>query len=376
MHKLIPIILGSLFLALLSYSQSAYVLDEEGKRFYIKKEKFFFLIMALSMAIFVGLRTSGNDTTVYRSMYESIGNDIHNVADINWRNLSAAPGLQLYSFFLKSIGATVQDYLMITAFITVGIYLWFIRKYTDNIFLSIFYFITMGAYTFTMAAIKQTMAVAFLLIATDAAIQKKWIRYLFWLVIAELFHPYAFIYLVVPLVTFRPWSKGTRYLLVGAVIAAVFMSRVLTIVDTVTESLGYTNYGMNEFMGAGVNIFRVMVAWVPLILSFLGRRELQFTDNREKNIIVNLMMINSVIMFIGLFGTANYFARLANYFLIFQTIAFPYILKLFRREIGNILTIMSIVAFSLYYYYGERIVNGGFDMNYNFMTLFEYFGQR
>ena len=55
--------------------------------------------MALSMAVFVGLRTSGNDTTVYRNMYESIGNDIHNVADINWRNLSAAPGLQLYSFF-------------------------------------------------------------------------------------------------------------------------------------------------------------------------------------------------------------------------------------------------------------------------------------
>lgn len=374
MSKLIPIIFWSLFLAFLSNNWSVYAFDEKGKNYYIKKESFFFLIMAFSMAIFVGLRTSGNDTAVYRKLYEDLSET--NISGIDWKNLSAAPGLQCYSIILKSIGASTQDYLMITAFITVGIYLWFIRKYTDNIFLSVFYFITMGAYTFTMAAIKQTMAVAFLLIATDAAIQKKWIRYLFWIVIAELFHPYAFIYLVVPLVTFRPWSKGTCYLLIGAVLAAVFMSRVLAIVDVVTESLGYTNYGVNEFMGAGVNIFRIMVAWVPLILSFLGRNELKYSEDREKNIIVNLMMVNAVIMFVGLFGTANYFARLANYFLIFQTIAFPYILKLFRREIENMLTIMSIAGFSLYYYYGEGIVNGGFDMNYNFMTLFEYFGQR
>ena len=34
-------------------------------------------------------------------------------------------------------------------------------------------------------------------------------------------------------------------------------------------------------------------------------------------------------MFIALFGTANYFARLANYFLIFQTLALPWMLSYF-----------------------------------------------
>lgn len=90
------------------------------------------------------------------------------------------------------------------------------------------------------------------------------------------------------------------------------------------------------------------------------------------NIIVNLMMVNSVIMFIGLFGTANYFARLANYFLIFQTIALPWILRLFNNRDQKMLAGMSMVGFAAYNYYGEVLANGRFDLNYSFITVLEY----
>lgn len=371
MLKVLPTVLFGLILAFLSDNQSGYTLDEYDRKRYIRKDKLFYFIMSVSFVILVGLRTRGNDTYAYRQMYEGIGDSISNIADIDWRNIAGAPGLECYCIFLKSIGASTQDYLMLTALITIGIYLWFIRKYTCNIFLSAFYFVTMGVYGFTMAAIKQTMAVAFLVLATDNAIQKHWIKYLFWVVIAELFHPYAFIYLVVPLVTFRPWSKGTYFLLAGSVLVALFMSRFLPAIDTITETLGY-DYSEDSFSGEGVNIFRVLVVWVPLVLSFLRKEHFRQSNDRAMNIIVNLMMVNSVIMFIGLFGTANYFARLANYFLIFQTLALPWILGTFVRNDRDTITIMSIVCFSAYYYYSEAIVHGGVDQNYNFMTIWEY----
>ena len=371
MTKLVPIMLFAILMAWLSENASRLRLNENGKLVYAHKDKGFYFILAVSMAVFVGLRTRGNDTYAYRQMYESIGTGLNSIANIDWSDLAAAPGLQCYCTILKTLGATTQDYFMVTALITVGIYLWFIRKYTCNIFLSIFYFITMGAYTFTMAAIKQTLAVAFLLLATDNAIQKKWIKYLFWVMIAELFHPYAFIYLIVPFVSFSPWSRGTQFLLVWSVFVALFMSRFLGTIDTVTEALGY-DYDANEFAGAGVNVFRVLVVWVPLVLSFLRREQFRRSNDRTMNIIINLMMVNAVIMFIGLFGTANYFARLANYFLIFQVIALPWILRLFPVYDRKALTAMSIVGFSAYYYYGEAIANGGFDLNYNFITFWEY----
>lgn len=372
MLKLLPIIAWALLLAFLSDKRSRYVLDRAGRKQYTRKDLAIYLVMALSMAAFVGLRTRGNDTYAYRHLYENLTPvGLSNIGDIDWRKVSDAPGLQCLTILFKTWGLSVQDYLMVTALFTVCTYLWFIRKYTCSIWLSIFYFLTMGVYDFTMAAIKQTMAVAFLLLATDGAIQKKWGRYVIWLLAAELFHPYSFVYLVVPFVAFRPWSRGTRYLLAGALALALFMSQFLSAIDIVTTSLGYS-YDEGEFSGEGVNIFRVMVVWVPLVLSFLGRRAIGAIESRATNMILNLMMVNSVIMFIGLFGTANYFARLANYFLIFQVIGLPYVLTLFSRDNERILKRLSAAGFAAYYYYGAAIANGSFDANYSFMSLMEY----
>lgn len=371
MFKILPIVLCGVFLAFLSDNQSKYALDDYNRKVYIKKEKLFYFIMAVLFAVFVGLRTRGNDTFAYRHTYENLAVDLSDIAHIDWLKISEAPGFQCYCILLKILGASTQDYLMLTALITIGIYLWFIKKHTCNISLSIFYFITMGVYDFTMAAIKQTMSVAFLLLATDNAINKKWTKFMLWVIIAELFHPYAFIYLIVPFVTFRPWSKRTYCLLVGAVVIPMLMTQLMSAVDSVTGMFGYS-YGENEFSGEGVNIFRVLVVWVPLILSFLKRNQLLRSDDRTMNIIVNMMMVNAVIMFIGLFGTANYFARLANYFLIFQTIALPWLLGLFAKNDRKVLTVMSVIGFSAYYVYSVGIVHGGFDQNYDFMSIFDY----
>ena len=372
MLKLLPIVAWALVLAFFSEKRSKYTLVEAGRKRYLRKDLAIYLVMTLSLAVFVGLRTRGNDTYAYRHSYENLTpSGLSGIAKIDWRKVSGAPGLQCLMILFKTWGFSTQDFLMATALFTVSTYLWFMRKYTCNIWLSVFYFLTMGVYDFTMAAIKQTMAAAFLLLATDGAIRKKWGRYVIWLVVAELFHPYAFIYLLAPLVTFRPWSRGTRYLLAGALALALFMSQFLSTVESVTSFLGYS-YDEGEFTGEGVNIFRVMVVWVPLALSFLGRKRIGSIESRGTNMILNLMMVNSVIMFIGLFGTANYFARLANYFLIFQVIGLPYVLTLFNRDHEKLLTRLSVAGFAAYYYYGAAITNGGFDANYSFMSLLEY----
>lgn len=372
MWKIVPIVLFGLLMAYLSDNRSIYKIDEYGCKKYIYKEKFFYFIMAVAMSTFVGLRIRGNDTFVYRATYEAIQPGIEGLSTINWRAISTAPGLDLLQIALKSLGASVQDYLMITGFFVTYTYLWFIRKYTSDIWLSVFYFVTMGVYTFSMAAIKQTMAVAFLMFATDNAIRGKWRKYLIWLAVAEMFHPYAFIYGVVPFLTFSPWSSKSYLLLAGTVIVSAGLSRFLGAIDNLTLALGYINYETNEFSGEGVNIFRVLVVWVTIALSFLGRSQLQKSTNRAENIIVNLSMMNAVIMFIGLFGTANYFARLANYFLIFQVIALPWLFRFVRWSERKIFKQMSVLAYSLYFYYDTVLASIPFDYEYVFLSFIDY----
>lgn len=194
------------------------------------------------------------------------------------------------------------------------------------------------------------------------------------MVIAELFHPYSFIYLVVPFLAFCPWSRKTILLLAGTLAVSLFLSRFMGAIGDLTDALGF-DYDANEFSGAGVNIFRVIVVWVPLVLSYICRGQLRYSQNRVQNMIINLSMMNSVIMFIGLFGTANYFARLANYFLIFQCIALPMILQQFTASSERQLRFLSVAGFLAYFYYDEAIANGSFDNDYAFISAADFIRQ-
>ena len=374
MYKLLPIFIFSILMAYMSDRYSSYEFDAGRVKHYIQKEKLFYVIMSIAMAVFVGLRTSGNDTATYISMYEDIPNNITAFTSIDWKDIAAAPGHQFVCALLKNMGASTQDYLMVFAVVSVTLYLWFIRKYTNNITLSIYYFIRMGVYTFAMAAIKQTIAVAILLVATERAIEKKYLAFIFYVILAELFHPYAFVYLIVPFMSFIPWTWKTYVLLSGTAVVSMGLSRFMGGILAITDALG-GDYGATEFSGAGVNIFRVLVVWVPVGLSFLARKYIRVNSDRISNYIINLTMVNAMVMFVGLFGTANYFARLANYFLIFQTLSLPLIFNYFTKQSKKLLIVAAVLCYFVFFFYEHVIANGRFDDGYYFITFFDYIRQ-
>lgn len=347
MWELIRIFVPSMLLVFFSENQSQYKLGYYNEKIYIRRDKIFYFIMTLNMAVYVGLRTWYNDTVTYLQHYNSISANKSIFDGIEW-SLGSNPGFMVVNNLFKVLGFSSQTFLMIFALITIVIYLWFIRKYTDDLWLSVFFFFTMGCYTFTMAAIKQTVAVAFCLIAVDRAIQKKWIPFILWILVASTFHPYSLMYCIVPLLFFKPWTKKTGILLGVFAVVGATMQVLLSTILSITTVMG-EEYNIETFTGQGVNIFRLMVVWAPVILSFLARSLIRESDDRSDNLIMNLSMLNAEIMFVALFGTANYFARLANYFLIFQTITLPWLFRFFTTESKRLLTIVTVVCYLLYF---------------------------
>ena len=82
-------------------------------------------------------------------------------------------------------------------------------------------------------------------------------------------------------------------------------------------------------------------------------------------------MVNAMIMFVGLFGTANYFARLANYFLIYQTLSLPLIFNYFTKQSKRLLIIVSVLCYFVFFYYENTIANGRCDEIYQFRSVYE-----
>lgn len=370
MTELLPIVIVALILAALAEWNSVYKIGRDGEKIYIKKDKLFITIMAIVLIMFVGLRTNYNDTGAYRHAYESIQPGFSAFEKLNWA-LGANPGFNVTNILLKSSGVSTQSFVMFYAAVTLGIYIWFLRKYTRNIWLTLFLFFTMGGYTFTMAAVKQCVAVAFCLIAVDRSIQKKYGAFGFWIILAATFHPYSLMYLITPFLNFGPWTKKTFLLLGLFATIGIGLESLLGTLLNVTTMLG-EGYDMESFSGEGVNIFRLLVVWVPVLLSYITRTAWRENDDEESSVIINLTMLNAEIMFIALFGTANYFARLANYFLLFQTLALPRMFKGFTVYSKKLLLIGAIGGYTMYFYYAEAIAHGGFDWNYKAITLVEY----
>lgn len=368
--ELIPVVLSSMLLVTISHWKSVYNYSIERYRV---KDAFFYTIMAVILIVFAGLRTRYNDTRTYLQGYDMM--DITGTvsdAVTDW-SIGANPGFVLLNSILKHQGVSDQSFLMFYSALTLGIYFWFLRKYTNNIWLTTFLFITFAGYIFTMAAIKQCVAVAFCLLAIDQLFKKRYVVFLFWVLVATIFHPYAIMYLLAPFLMFRPWSIRTYLSLVVFGLAGILLQSLLGAIVDVTSMFG-EGYDVDSFSGEGVNPFRLAVCAVPLIISFIARHRIAQMDEKQERtfyLFTNLTILNAEIMFVALFGTANYFARLANYFLVFQALSLPWLFQFFDKKSRQLLVCMAVVCFSLLFYYANAI-NQNFNADYDSISLIDY----
>lgn len=370
MWKLVPVVLISLTAA---FFYDKFSTKRENLSGYVYKEKILWLIPIIAMAIFAGLRTEYNDTTAYTYSYENFVKSNFDFSNISW-TFGDNFGFDAFSIILKSLGFSTNGYLMVFAIITYVIYIWFIHKYSTDFLMSMFLFICL-IFTFPLAAIKQCVAVAFCLLAVDKAINKKWFWFVFWIFIAETFHAYSFMYLIVPLLFFVPWQdKRTVMWIVIFFFVGILLRPMIGTVLGITDALG-DEYTVEEFSGNGVNPFRLLVCLVPLVLSFILRKQINdpYNEvNRAEGLCMNLAFLNGEIMFVALFGTANYFARLADYFYIFPVIALPRLFNMVNPKWRTLMKICVVLCYLLFFYYAEYIVYGSFDNRYQGITFNEF----
>lgn len=370
MEKLLPVSIFAIFMAVLSHRRSGY---DPIDGVYRHKERLFYAALSVALIALVGLRTFYNDTSTYLVGYEQLREFPEKYQNLDWLKLGENPGFIFAQGILLRLNASNQTFLMVFSIFTVGITLWFYHKYSCNLWLSILMFLSISGYTFHLAAIKQCTAMALCLIATDRAINKKYIMFVFLVLLGSLFHPYALMYLIVPFLFFRPWSKATLFMI--AIFAAVGfgMESLIGTILNVTDMLG-ENYNATSFIGEGVNPFRLLVVSVPVLVAFFVKDQIGEKEEKEQYLIVNLAMLNAEIMFVALFGTANYFARLANYFMPFQALAIPWLLKFFDQRGRKSMMFLTVLGYSLYFIYSQAI-HESFDSCYYGITLWDYLSE-
>ena len=83
------------------------------------------------------------------------------------------------------------------------------KRYSVNPAFSLLIFFSIGTYVMYIAALKQCLAMFFLLLALPYAIDKKYAQFYLLVLVAIFFHTHAFMFAIVPLLLENP---GGRYL--------------------------------------------------------------------------------------------------------------------------------------------------------------------
>ena len=328
------------------------------------------VLLIIYLSLFAGLRTGYNDTYTYMSSYKAMQPFPDILTGFSWK-LGDNPGFVLLNSLMKAAGFSAQTFVLFYSILFVASAVSFLKRYSSSFTLSIFLFVCAHGYLFSLAAMKQCASIAIGIMAIPYISKREWIRFIIIILLAATFHPYILLFLLMPFLRFRPWSFGTWIMLTVTVGAGLFLPQIIGTVIDAAALLG-DGYDAENFIGEGVNIFRVLVASVPVVLTLLFRSSVTGKVSTERDyLFINCSFVYACIMFIGLFGTANYFGRLANYFALFPAIVLPMIVARLPIHDRRFLTAMMIGCYLAYFYYGNAI-NESFASEFSRITLWEY----
>jgi hypothetical protein len=286
--------------------------------------------------------------------------DISLDIELNFKNY---PFFILYQLFIKHfISDNPQVFIFISAIIVQSLFVWSYYKYSSNFFLTILLYILSGLFLFTMAAIKQTMAMAIVFGALPFLLNNKPKIYILFIIIASLFHPLVVMYLSVFFFRNDIWTKKIILLLIATFAVGLFFEHFTQLFIDTYSIVGERKYGAEILTERhGMNVFRTMVFGVIPLLSFIFRKKIRGTKNKFLFLCVNTSVVSFLFTFLALFGGANSFGRLAQYFEPFNYILLPYILTdIFPKKIKIPAQILCVMCYLIFFYFlMEKFYRGG-----------------
>lgn len=354
MTYLIPLMAVCLLLAALSqWHTSQYAVP--GKA-YNRFTDWAFLLIIVILSVFAGSRVKYNDTLNYIRAFARVQPLSVYLADPENFSLFGNPLFGLYRSFLKTFTDNPQWLILTTSAFTQICFIRFIKRYSHNFTFSIFLYFTMGTFVFSLAAIKQVLAMAIMTLAFPYLERHKWGRYYLIVLIAMMFHTYAVVYVMLPFFRVRPWKTFTFvFVAVMAVILFNFEEALTSFMDQAND-LGKTLSDEEVFDDATINVFRLGVYAIPPLISLLLHRWALTGNSEMDNIMIHMSIISFAFMSLGTQAGANMFGRMANYFELGTICCLPMMLKKsFETESYRLVSLIACVCFMGFFYYANAV---------------------
>lgn len=309
--------------------------------------KIMYFILLVALVLFSGLRTSYNDTRTYMQAYTFL--------EVGKMDLSILQeeygGFMLFQKLLKKYISEDPQVLIFSSAVLINIlYLWFFAKHSSRFDITLFAYFILGPYVFSMAGVKQAIAMAIALLAIDNLLKKRYLKFALWILVAMTFHPYIICMLVLPLLFKGIWTPR----MLGVFVLITIISSNLELLLGFAGLIG-KDYSLLEMTSYTINPVRVMVEVIPVLISFFCRKKLKESHDKFLNLGINMMIINAIMISLGLFLNPIYFGRIGTYFSTINAVIVPQMLNKVMKKNGR-------YKLNLLIYYGVYAVHFVLDM--------------
>ena len=330
------------------------------------------ICVTIVMTLFSGLRTWWfGDLIKYYTLYTQC-----NTPD-GWNRVFAEfdnVGIRVFFRMAGTLGVSYDICIFLIALfaaVTLGIVVY---KYSPAPYWSYLVYFAMGFYLFTYSGLKQTIAMGFLMLAASNIFEAKFKKFIFWTVIAGLFHMPAFIFLPAYIIARQKFTqKYVLFLALAAVVIFVFRDKIVEI----ASKAYYEDEGKFSTDGAigGRTLMMLFILFVAAILRPVQTKDRIYCQS------FNLMIIAAMIQYFGMYN--NVFTRLADYYYQFVVLFMPLMMETgthqelarpsykIKKNDKTIYALLSvgITLFALWFYKGT--IDGSWLLLSNYKFVWE-----
>lgn len=323
------------------------------------------------LVLIAGLRYRvGGDSLAYEyffSDYPKI-NELHSF-DIF--NAQYQPSWYVFNAFVKSVSNNFMTFQLIHALIINSIVFWFINKYTREKWLTLIYYFVFYYFYFNMEILRETLAISVFLISVPFLLNKKWIKYGFFCILATSFHISAYITFLFPFLL--------RELKIWQYVAVYFIAFTLfyfTSPEQIVASLnlsGIIQVKASSYSSIEVSIYGFLIQLIkllPILVITIIRRKNKLEPHIFDKFINIYIILGVFTMFIaGFYRFLNYLSILSIIYIVDTIVLLRKQKRVFLKSYIMIRLMVVLLFINQIYYFVRPISRDNVDGKFHNLYL-------
>lgn len=246
-----------------------YLVDE----YFFKRKKAAFFLSGFLLFIISAFRnyTVGTDTVTYKMVFDSTSNLSYSFSQIK-DTFNLESGYLILNRIIGYLHGDFRFFLVITSFITIFGYFYFIKKYSVNSFMSITLFVGLTYYFMSFNISRQFLATAICFLALCFIKDNKLMISIVLVLLATTIHMTSLTFL--PLILLIRFGKSKRWLLAVLWISVFLMGVSPFIIKRMMITNRYSYYLSNS---TDRSLFSIIFTFILFIMLFILIKEFNFS---------------------------------------------------------------------------------------------------